>query len=224
MWPASNYQRLPSPKGREMIALRFEETCPKCGSHLMVREGEDGDFLACPRFPACRFTKPLPDGNLKIYQKPSPYCEKCNHTGLLPFVKNGKVIPNALVDCSCKRPEPEHHESIEPEDFDFPCSYAWRSYYEETIFGRCLPTLEPELGEEMMMNMPYPKEVQSYPKRVSQEELPLSTKEAPIVNTEEPWTKRQWDTIKQLKAQVLFLSSKVNEMRANAPKKRKSKY
>jgi len=53
----------------------------------------------------------------------------------------------------------------------------------------------------------------------------LSTKETPIVNIEEePWTKRQWDTVQQLRAQVLFLSDKVNEMRANASKRKTNRY
>jgi len=35
---------------------------------------------------------------------------------------------------------------------------------------------------------------------------------------EQPWSRRQWDTVTQLKAQVLHLSSKVNEMRAKRAK------
>ena len=38
------------------------------------------------------------------------------------------------------------------------------------------------------------------------------------------WTKRQWDTVQQLQAQVLFLSNKVNEMRAKASKRKKARY
>jgi len=30
---------------------------------------------------------------------------------------------------------------------DFPCSYCWRAYYEETFYGRYLPSIEP-LAEE----------------------------------------------------------------------------
>lgn len=53
--------------------------------------------------------------------------------------------------------------------------------------------------------------------------LPLGFPEepTPASKDESPWNKRQWDTIQQLKAQVLFLSSKVNEMRASASKRRK---
>jgi len=116
-------------------ALRLEETCPKCGNHLMVREGEDGDFLACPRFPACRFTKPLTENYFKdnvlinVYKKPSPYCEKCNHTGLIPFKnKEGKVIPHTFLHCGCHEiNHPEHGRELRlmPEDYDFPMSPAY---------------------------------------------------------------------------------------------------
>jgi len=62
------------------------------------------------------------------------------------------------------------------------------------------------LREEMMMNMPITPKIEY----VYQE-------------SEQPWSKRQWDTVQQLKAQVLFLSDKVNKMRDNASK-RKTKY
>ena len=42
---------------------------------------------------------------------------------------------------------------------------------------------------------------------------------------EPEWSRRQWGEVQQLKAQVLFLSNKINEMRANASKRKpKSKY
>jgi len=118
------------------MADRLEKTCPKCGSHLMMREGEYGDFLACPKFPACRYTEPLPDGawdehntlTLKMRQPHNPYCEACNHTGLIPFEKNGKIIPNAWIDCECKQPEVEHYRDIRPDDFDFPMSKSSRGF------------------------------------------------------------------------------------------------
>ena len=51
-------------------------------------------------------------------------CERCNHTGLLPFVKKGRVIPNAFLDCSCHE-EVDHYTPVRPEDFDFPMSYDY---------------------------------------------------------------------------------------------------
>ena len=55
-----------------------DEPCEKCGRLLVYRQGKFGDFLACPGFPECRFTKaivefvgvkcPSCDGDL-IYRK-----------------------------------------------------------------------------------------------------------------------------------------------------------
>ena len=115
-----------------MPALRLEKKCPKCHSHLMLREGEHGDFLACPKFPACRYTEPIRnDEELKFRQPHNPYCKKCNHTGLLPFEKKGQVIPHAFLDCECRQPEMEHYRTIGPEDFDFPMSETYYGYVEE---------------------------------------------------------------------------------------------
>jgi len=128
-------------------ALRLEKTCPKCGSHLMIREGEYGDFLACPRFPACRYTEPLPegawseDGTLTLELRPeNNYCKECNHTGLLPFKrKDGSIVPNAFLDCECRikmrEQEQDHFREIRPEDFDFAMSDDFRESTFE-LYGR----------------------------------------------------------------------------------------
>lgn len=49
----------------------------------------------------------------------------------------------------------------------------------------------------------------------------LESKEIPREDKVEPqWVKRQWGMVQQLKAQVLFLSNKINEMRAKASKRK----
>lgn len=64
------------------------------------------------------------------------------------------------------------------------------------------------LREEMMMNMPIC------------ENIPQETH---FVDTQ--WSRRQWGIINQLRGELNFLTSKVNEMRANASKRRpKTKY
>src|SRR5207247_1306278 len=35
------------------------DKCPNCGSELVVKSGRFGPFIACTRYPECRFTKPL---------------------------------------------------------------------------------------------------------------------------------------------------------------------
>jgi hypothetical protein len=49
-------------------------------------------------------------------------CPKCGGKGLIPFVKNGKVIPHAYVYCECHEDEPERYHPVKPEDYDFPMS------------------------------------------------------------------------------------------------------
>jgi len=111
--------------------------CPKCGKKLVLKEGRYGRFMACPGYPDCEFTRAL-----WTYQGIKPHCEKCDATGLLPFVKNDKIIPYAFVDCACKEQEPYHHQPMDIGEFDFPCSYSWRAYYSETNGGSYLPPLE----------------------------------------------------------------------------------
>jgi len=112
--------------------IQFEgQICPHCASHLILKEGRFGEFLACPEFPRCQFTKPLPNGEMNIYY-PSPYCDRCNHTGLLPFRKDDKVIPNAYLHCECKQElddQVQKSQTRKDNLIDFPCSAAWVTYY-----------------------------------------------------------------------------------------------
>ncbi len=39
-----------------------EETCPKCQSHLAIKKGKFGRFLACSTYPKCEFAKPYTIG------------------------------------------------------------------------------------------------------------------------------------------------------------------
>lgn len=40
----------------------IEETCPNCGRNLVIREGRFGQFIACPGYPECRYTKGISKG------------------------------------------------------------------------------------------------------------------------------------------------------------------
>ena len=55
----------------------------------------------------------------------------------------------------------------------------------------------------------------------------LETKDIPLEadKVEPQWSKKQWGMVQQLKAQVLFLSNKINEIRASASKRKaKTRY
>ena len=62
-------------------------------------------------------------------------CELCSGKQLIPFVKDGRVIPFAWVNCICKVEEPERFQEIRPEDFDYPMSETFRESTFE-LYGR----------------------------------------------------------------------------------------
>jgi len=63
-------------------------------------------------------------------------CSICHGTGLIPFKnKEGKVIPFAFLDCSCREPMRDHYTALTPSDFDFPVSDTFRGFYHERYSG-----------------------------------------------------------------------------------------
>ena len=45
--------------------------CDKCGRKMVIKSGRFGKFLACPGYPECKNTKPLPEDEVK---QPCPKC------------------------------------------------------------------------------------------------------------------------------------------------------
>ncbi|MBR4123706.1 MAG: type I DNA topoisomerase [Clostridia bacterium] len=69
------------------VKVPVEETdilCEKCGSKMVVRSGRFGKFLACPNYPTCKNTKPVPEDEVK-----QP-CPKCGAKLLKKISKKGK--------------------------------------------------------------------------------------------------------------------------------------
>ena len=58
--------------------------CEKCGSKMVIRSGRFGKFLACPNFPKCKNTKPMPEDEVK------ELCPKCGAKLLKKTSKKGK--------------------------------------------------------------------------------------------------------------------------------------
>lgn len=61
-----------------------EEVCPNCGAQMIVKTGRFGKFLACPRYPECKTTKPL-------LEKLSVPCPECGKTVLKLRSSKGKT-------------------------------------------------------------------------------------------------------------------------------------
>ncbi|MBM4386901.1 MAG: type I DNA topoisomerase [Deltaproteobacteria bacterium] len=70
--------------GKLVVAeeIRYDEKCPQCGGQIVLKSGRFGKFLACEKYPACRFTKPY----VLDFACPAPGCsgkltEKKTKTG-----------------------------------------------------------------------------------------------------------------------------------------------
>jgi DNA topoisomerase-1 len=73
---------------KEKIAQeKTEKICPKCGAPLIIRLGRFGRFLACSKFPKCKYTEPLEEKKLGIK------CPKCKTGEIVEKrTKNKKVF------------------------------------------------------------------------------------------------------------------------------------
>lgn len=66
------------------IEEETEEKCPNCQSPLVIRYSRYGKFLACSRFPQCKFTK-----KINFYVK-NVTCPKCQGRLVVKFTKSRK--------------------------------------------------------------------------------------------------------------------------------------
>lgn len=65
-----------------------EETdikCDKCGSNMVIKKGRFGRFLACPRYPECKNTKPL-------VEELDVKCPKCGKNIVVRKSKKGRTF------------------------------------------------------------------------------------------------------------------------------------
>jgi len=44
-------------KMEKIYPVELDESCPECGSKLVIRNGRFGEFVACSAFPKCRYTR-----------------------------------------------------------------------------------------------------------------------------------------------------------------------
>ena len=65
-------------------AVETDVVCEKCGRKMIEKNGRFGKFLACPGYPECKNTKPMPEDEVK-----QP-CPKCGAKLLKKVSKKGK--------------------------------------------------------------------------------------------------------------------------------------
>ncbi len=88
--------------GGEHLAMPLEETdiiCEKCGAKMVVRSGRYGKFAACPNYPKCRNTKPLPGQEKPVEEavekeekKPAPKKPEPQKTDLKCEICGGELV------------------------------------------------------------------------------------------------------------------------------------
>lgn len=65
--------------------------CEKCGRNMIVKSGRFGKFLACPGYPECKNTKPVPEDDVK---QPCPKC------GAKLIKRNSKKTGKKFYGCT----------------------------------------------------------------------------------------------------------------------------
>jgi DNA topoisomerase-1 len=84
-----------------------EETdvaCEKCGRQLIKKWGRNGQFLACPAYPECKFSRPLEEEAAAV--KLDITCPKCDGEMIMKVGRYGRFA-------ACKRyPECKHTEAF----------------------------------------------------------------------------------------------------------------
>ena len=66
--------------------IETEVLCDKCGKKMVVKSSRFGKFLACPGYPACKNTKPMPEDEI------TEPCPKCGSKLVKKRSKKGKTF------------------------------------------------------------------------------------------------------------------------------------
>ena len=86
---------------------------------------------------------------------------KCDGTGKIPFIKDGRAIPCTHIFCDCKEDNPERlsQDRARPSDFDFPMSdlfighayeYCGKTYPSQTLVEPIPQTVEAKTSIEIL--------------------------------------------------------------------------
>jgi len=98
------------------VAIPTGESCPECGSELLLRKGRYGEFIACSNFPKCKYTKNLNGEEREKPEETDEVCEKCGSPMVIKNSKRGKFLA-----CSAY-PKCKNAKSLTPaKEIKVPC-------------------------------------------------------------------------------------------------------
>jgi DNA topoisomerase-1 len=90
---------------KKKLQEEVDVTCDKCGRNLIKKWGRNGQFLACPAYPECRFSRPLEEEAQEIHLDGK--CPKCDSRLVLKTGRYGRFA-------ACERyPDCKHTESYQ---------------------------------------------------------------------------------------------------------------
>ena len=69
--------------------IQTDIPCDRCGAFMVIRNGVNGKFLACPNYPTCKNTKNL-DGTERVKEPLIEVDEKCEKCGANLVKRSGK--------------------------------------------------------------------------------------------------------------------------------------
>ena len=107
--PCKTVRRL-TQKQQQKPPVPLDENCPKCGSQLVLRNGQYGEFVSCSAYPKCKYIKQdtigmdcpkCADG--EIVQKKSKFGSifySCTNYPKCDFTANHKPIPTHCPECN----------------------------------------------------------------------------------------------------------------------------
>src|SRR6185503_11487899 len=83
-----------------------QQKCPECGGALKVRSGRFGPFIACTKYPECRYTKPLKRD--KVPDRPTDeICKLCQAPMVIKTGRYGEFLAcTKYPECKHTRPIP----------------------------------------------------------------------------------------------------------------------
>jgi DNA topoisomerase I len=91
---------------KEDLLQKIGRQCPDCGGDLIMKFGRFGKFIACMKYPECKYTEKTAEEKKEEAENSGEICEKC---GAPMVVKRGRF--GAFLGCS-KYPECKSIKSI----------------------------------------------------------------------------------------------------------------
>jgi len=113
------------------------EACPQCGKPLVIKSGRHGKFIACPGYPECKYTRPLPGSEEEETDKIEEACPDCSKPLAIRAGRHGKFVAcTGYPECKYTRPLAGKNEA-EPEKIEEPCPECGKPLvYKAGRFGK----------------------------------------------------------------------------------------